>query len=164
MKALRRKLYQAVAKGKHFAAASITVAAGVDADRKTLAALIKLMETTGSVDWLRNANFAGWSFDWGRLSGIEEFASRKGPQHEFIDRDLEKLRAAFFDRSRELLNLLAIETYPVGHGDRQSVPDEWEEEQPERFRRAVKEIHSAASKVCDSYDDLVRKARKKLLR
>ena len=36
LKALRRRLYQAVAKGKHLAAASITVAGGVDADRETL--------------------------------------------------------------------------------------------------------------------------------
>jgi hypothetical protein len=47
------------------------------------------------MDWLRGANFAGWSFDWKRLAGVEEFASRKGPEYEFIDPDVEKLRERY---------------------------------------------------------------------
>jgi len=159
---LRRKLYKAVAEGEHIATV-VTVAAGRGADGKTLAALIELMATSGCMDWLRGANFAGWSFDWKRLDAVEEFASRKGPEHEFIDPDVEKLRKALYAASRQLMSLLATETFPVGNGNRQAIPEEWESEQPERFRKAIEAIHAAADKVCGSYDELVRAARKKFL-
>lgn len=162
LKRLRTKLYNAIAQGKHIAAAA-TAAAGREADRKTLSALIELMGTNGCMDWLRGANFAGWSFDWKRLDGIEEFASRKSPEYEFIDPDVEKLRKILYDASRRLMTLLATETFPVGNGDRQGIPEDWEVEQPERFKKAVEAIHAAADKVCSSYDKLVRTARKKLL-
>ncbi len=113
LKRLRRKLYRAIAEGKHIAATA-TVAAGREADGKTLAALIELMATNGCTDWLRGANFAGWSFDWKRVDAIEEFASRKSPEYEFIDPDVEKLRKGFHDASRRLMTLLANETFPRG--------------------------------------------------
>jgi hypothetical protein len=162
LKRLRTKLYKTVADGKHIATTG-TVAAGGKADSKTLAALIKLMTTNGCMDWLRGANFAGWSFDWKRIDAVEEFASRRGPEYEFIDPDVEKLRKVLYDASRQLMGLLATETFPVGNGDRQAIPEEWESEQPERFRKAIEAIHGAADKVCGAYDELVRAARKKFL-
>jgi len=159
LKRLRAKLYKAIAERKHIAASAATP--GRKADRATLAALVELMGRNGCMDWLRGANFAGWSFDWKRLDGVEEFVSRKGPQYEFIDRDVEKLRMVLDDASRRLITLLATETFPVGNGDRQGIPEEWEVEQPERFKKAVEAIHAAADKVCGSYDKLVRTARKK---
>lgn len=162
LKRLRTKLYKAIAEGKHIATTG-TVAAGGEADSKTLAALIKLMTTNGCMDWLRGANFAGWSFDWKRIDAVEEFASRRGPEYEFIDPDVERLRKVLYDASRQLMSLLATETFPVGNGNRQAIPEEWESEQPERFRKAIEAIHGAADKVCGAYDELVRVARKKFL-
>jgi hypothetical protein len=52
---------------------------------------------------------------------------------------------------------------PIGNGDRRGIPEEWEDEQPEGFKKAVETIHAAADKVCSSYDKLVRTARKKFL-
>jgi len=160
LKRLRRRLYKAIAEGKHIVATG-TAAVGREADGKTLAALIELMATNGCMDWLRGANFAGWSFDWKRVDAIEEFALRKGPEYEFIDPEVEKLRKGFQDASRRLMTLLAFETFPVGNGDRQAIPEEWELEQPDRFRKTIEAIHAAADKVCRSYDELVRRARKR---
>ncbi len=44
------------------------------------------------------------------------------------------------------------------------MPDDWEtkDPNPDRFDRAVGEIHTAADAVCTTYDHLVRLARKKL--
>jgi 2,4-dienoyl-CoA reductase-like NADH-dependent reductase (Old Yellow Enzyme family) len=61
------------------------------------------------------------------------------------------------------MTLLATQTFPIGNDDRQGIPEEWEDEQPERFKKAVEAIHAAADKVCSSYDKLVRTARKKFL-
>jgi hypothetical protein len=36
--------------------------------------------------------------------------------------------------------LLATETFPVGNGNRQSIPEDWEDEQPDRFRRVVSRV------------------------
>jgi len=52
---------------------------------------------------------------------------------------------------------------PIGNGDRQGIPEEWEDEQLERFKKAVEAIQAAADKVCSSDDKLVRTARKKFL-
>ncbi len=52
---------------------------------------------------------------------------------------------------------------PIGNGDHQEIPEEWEGEQPERFKKAVEAIHAAADIVCSSYDKLVCTARKKFL-
>ena len=122
------------------------------------------MRESRSMDWLRERNFAGFSFDWNRLDGIERFVTaHKGPEHEFLDPALEKLRTEFYDRSDKLLSLLAMVTFPVGNGNRQAIPEWWELEQPERFHKTVKEVHKAAEMVCSSYDRLVRTGRRKVL-
>ena len=131
-------------------------------DRKTLDELLSILSQTGSIDFLRDQNFAGWSFDWQRLDGIECILDRRGAEYEFLDSELEELRQTFVGACQQLLTLLATETFPVGNGNRQAVPEEWESEQPERFERTVKQIHAAAGSVCSSFDQLVRTAREKL--
>lgn len=162
VKAARARLYEAIAKGQHLKEPGDQASAGRETDRQTLAVLIATMAETGTMDWLRKANFAGWSFEWAKLEGIERVAERKGPEHEFIDTSLEQLRKKFYKACRALLTLLATETFPTGTGDRQSIPEDWEDEQPDRFRQAVKEAHETADLVCSSYDELVRAAKKKL--
>jgi 5-methylcytosine-specific restriction endonuclease McrA len=166
VKGARARLYAAISQGEHLAYKKGTAKPqpGREADAQTLEALIKLMASTGTIDWLRGANFAGWSFDWSRLEGIEAFFHQKGPEHEFIDTDLEALRKNFHAAVAKLLTLLATETYPVGSGNRQAIPEDWEDEQPERFQRAVKEAHETSDLVCKIYDDLVRAAKRRLSR
>ncbi len=144
--------------GKHLDANAIHKS-NHKADRKTLAALLELC--SGPMGFVRDRNFAGWSFDPRKLEGLERFILRKGAEYEFVDLDLERLRKAFNESSRKTLGLLATNTFPVGDTERQSVPEDWEIEQPERLQKAVSEVHQA----CDvlSYDQLVRTARRKLL-
>jgi hypothetical protein len=163
IKEMRRRLFDAIAEGQHLTASSSKPRPGGEADRQTLKALLATMAKSGTIDWLRGANFAGWSFEWGRLDGVERFIMRKGPEHEFIDATLEKLRKEFYDASKKLVTLLATETFPVGNGNRQAIPEDWELEQPDRFKKAVHDINTAADMVCTSYDQLVRTAKKRLL-
>ena len=43
-----------------------------------------------------------------------------------------------------------------------AIPDELVEKNPNKFRRVVSNIHSAAAQVCETYDKLVRLARRSL--
>lgn len=119
--------------------------------------------SNGTIRFLRTNNFAGFSFEWKRLEDIERFVEdRNGPDHEFLDLELEAARQRFRENCRALLVALATNTFPTTNQDRQAVPPEWEIEAPERFNSAVEEISAAADAVCSTYDDLVRLARKKL--
>ncbi len=115
------------------------------------------------MDFLRERNFAGWPFDLKGLDGYERFINRKGPEHEFIGLELEKLRRAFYDSCKRSLGLLAIHTFPVGSWERNSIPEDWEIEQLEWFYKAVSEVHNAADATGNSYDQMVSAARRKLL-
>jgi uncharacterized protein YukE len=42
------------------------------------------------------------------------------------------------------------------------IPPEWEHTQPEHFDRVIEQIHAAASRTCEVYDQLVRTGRRKL--
>jgi hypothetical protein len=161
IKKARAHLYRAVRKGQHLGSGDKLLSTRLD-DRKTLNEMLTILSKSGSIDFLRKQSFDGWSFEWQRLDGIERILDRKGPQYEFLDAKLDKLRKQFVDACQKLLSLLATETFPVGNGSRQAVPEEWEEEQPDRYERVIKHIHAAADFVCNSHDELIRIARNTL--
>jgi hypothetical protein len=162
-KLARAMLYDAIAEGKHltYKKGDPKPQPGLATDTKTLDALTSLMAATGTIDWLRQNNFAGFSFGWDRLRGLNEWADKQGPENEFIDAELEALRKAFHSAATEFISTLGTETFPLGNS-RSSVPQDWEIDEPERFHRLVTEIHDGASLVCRTYDELVRQAKRKL--
>ena len=164
VKVARDKLYEAIARGDHLAAPVRQAMSntGMEADRQTLARLIEIMVKSGSIDFLRTNNFAGWSFERSQLDGIQQFLSLNGPEYEYIDPDLEALRAAFRKACSTFMACVATNTFVVGNAGRQGVPEDWETDQPERFDRVVNELHTGADTLCTAYDELVRSARKKL--
>jgi hypothetical protein len=162
VKTARARLYNLVAKGKHLTPASALPYLQAEADKKILRDFLETVPSNGSIRFLRTNNFSGFSFDWKRLEDIERFdTDRRGPDHEFLDPVLEAARKNFQRSCRVLLVSLATDTFPTDRGW-QTVPGEWEYEDPERFNRVVQEIHAAADAVCETYDELVRLARRKL--
>jgi hypothetical protein len=159
----RDDLHKAIAAGKHttYKKGDLRPQPGLAADTKTLDALTSLMASTGTIDWLRENNFAGYSFNTNHLNGIGTYISQRGPEREFIDVELEAMRKAFHDTATKFISVVGTETFPMGDG-RNTVPQEWELEEPERFRRVVTELHDLAALVCKSYDALVVAARRKL--
>jgi hypothetical protein len=115
---------------------------------------------------LRTNNFAGFAFDFERLMDLQRFLyDRGGPEHEFVDPELEALRHDLRQKCSSLTAYLARNTWRVGPPSERtlfSVPPEWETDQPERFERVVTAIHSHADAVCDVYNNLIRTARRKL--
>jgi hypothetical protein len=163
VKSARAKLYRLVAEGKHLSPAATQPHLRAEADKKTLREFLEIVPSNGSIKFLRTRNFAGFSFDWNCLRDIEVFVhEREGPDHEFLDLELERARQKFRMSCQTLLIVLAKYTIPTSKEDRQTVPPEWELDAPERFHRVVDEIHTATDAVCNTYDCLVRLARKKL--
>ena len=84
--------------------------AGTEADRQTLAALVDLMADSGSIEFLREHSFGG-PFRWSRLDGIEQAVYRSGPEHEFLDPELEQLRVAFQTACNTFAHRIGIDTF-----------------------------------------------------
>jgi hypothetical protein len=163
VKDARARLYTLVASGSHLTPAAAQPFLQAEADKKTLRDLLEIVPSNGPIRFLRSNNFGGFSFEWRRVDDIERFLyDRNGPDHEFLDSGIEAARKTFRKACRALLVALVTHTFPTHTSGYQAVPDEWELDQPDRFREAVDEIHTAASAVCNTYDELVRLARRKL--
>ena len=87
------------------------------------------------------------------MEDIDVFCyDRAGPEYEFLDPELEAARQKFRESCNTFLVAVATYTFPTHKEGRQAVPEDWEIEQPEKFREAVSEIHTAADAVCKLYD------------
>jgi hypothetical protein len=132
-------------------------------DRMLLERVLRVLPWEGSMRFIHINNFAGFSFDLRMLRDLNEFDARcEDPAWEFVDPTLEAMRAALSESIGRLLHLIAFETFPTQHEYRNSVPQEWEIEQPERFHQVVGDIHSAAKRSVDAYKALVREGRHRL--
>lgn len=107
---------------------------------------------------------AGFSFRRAELYPLVEFEHRwNTPEYEFITPQLEKARQALWSKVVDYLNVINVETFPTSNPEWQSVPSEWEEEQPERFERVVEKLHTLAGEIVDLHANLVRVGRDHLI-
>jgi hypothetical protein len=162
VKAARAKLYQLVAEGQHLTPAAAQPYLQAEADKKILRDFMMTVPSNGSIRFLRTNDF-GFSFHEKRLKDIETFFyDRNGPDHEFLDPDLEAARQRFRQSCEVLLNAVGTHTSPTRNPERLGVPSDWEYKSPELFNSAVSKINTAADLLCSTYDELVRLARRKL--
>lgn len=135
----------------------------VETDKQVYQLLVKVLPWDGSINFIRTNNFAGFSFELARLDDLNEFVYQcKNPAFEFIDPDLDGLRASLLQLIYGFNYTIATETFPTNNVERNSVPEEWEDEQPERFERVVSKIHETADHIVEAYGSLVRTATRKL--
>ena len=133
-------------------------------DKKLFDELTALLSSDGVIRFIDQQNMAGWLFQDAELAPLSEFHQRwSAPEREFITPELEAARQALWSKAREYLKEIAIETFPADTPGWRSVPSEWEEEQPERFWRVVKNLHTLAGEIVDLHADLVRVGRKHLI-
>ncbi len=134
-------------------------------DRELYDKLTTLLSSEGVIGFLDRTNMAGWSFDLDALDPLREFYYEwNRPEREFINPDMEALRRQLWSKADKYLEVIATETFPVpGNVGRQSLPEEWEEDQPERFERVVKALHSLAGEIVELHGKLVRSGRSHLL-
>ena len=133
----------------------------VDTDKQVYCLLVKALPWDGSIGFIRTHHFAG-SFRDDRLDDFYEFKHRKNPAFQFIDPDLEALRANLMDLIDAFALTIARETFSTQNVHRNSVPQEWEIHQPERFEKAVTELNGTAERVVETYGALVKTATRKL--
>ncbi len=135
----------------------------VETDKQVYELLVQVLPWDRSINFVRSNNFAGYSFESAQLNDFRDFRHCcNNPAFEFIDPDLEALRAKLLALIDSYLSTIAIETFPTRTAGWNSVPEEWEDEQPDRFRRVVTELHDLAGRIVETYGALVKTATRKL--
>src|SRR5262245_47309332 len=132
-------------------------------DKTLFDELIALLSSEGVIGSINRHNM-GFSFELDELNPLREFHARwNAPERTFIIPELDAARQALWLKAKEYLIAIATETFPTDTLGWQSVPEEWEEERPERFRHAVEKLHALAGEIVDLHADLVRVGRKHLI-
>jgi hypothetical protein len=135
----------------------------VETDKHVYSRLIHLLPWDGSIRVISDNNFDGSSFRYEKLRDFDSFEYQcRNPAFEFIDPDLESLRAKLYTIIHCLSATLAENAFPTTMPGDFSVPAEWEVLQPMRFHEVVSKIHETCREIVETYSSLVRTATRKL--
>lgn len=131
-------------------------------DKELFLKFVDLLNKNGFMDFVQNNNFAGFSFYYIKLEAMDEICFKwNKPEYEFLDSDLESCRANLYTYICKFSSKIATNTFPCGNNCG-SVPEEWEDEQPERFKQVVKELHDNADQIVREYASLIHIGKVKL--
>lgn len=123
----------------------------------------KVIPSKGSISFIDEQNMAGFSWPRDKLRQLDEFYYEwDDAEHEFLDNELEGLRAKLHNLIGDYLGQIATNTFPANDPKRQTVPPEWELENPKRFLEVVNKLHETAGAIVEIHQDLMRKGREKL--
>ena len=130
-------------------------------DKAIYVAIVKLLPYPKVMSLIESHNF-GASFHSSIFSTLDEFVVRNDdPSMEFLDADLEGLRVKLVKEIHEFAHYLAHQTWRTDK-EWQSVPPEWQHEQPKRYDEVIDRINELSKKASESYRALVREARRRL--
>ena len=114
------------------------------------------------MSFLRHHHF-GEAFEKDALNDLTRFRIEcEDPTFEFLDTDIEGLRATLLAAVQQLRNICAVEIFSTDDREFLEVPHEYKVNDPARWHGAIEQIHTAASQVCDAYDQLLRAGHRKL--
>jgi hypothetical protein len=131
-------------------------------DRELFQRLRQDLPSDGSIAFIDTNNFAGFSFDLSRLNDLDTFIHAwDNAEHEFLNKELEQKRKQLMKLVKEYLITIALETFPTHTPGWNTVPDEWEIEQPDRFNATVTKLHNLAGQIVNLHQNLFRTARNK---
>lgn len=109
----------------------------------------------GSIAFIEQHNMAGWSFDRHEMDQLWAFYEKwKGAEFSFNNEVAEKMRSELYTIISEYKKIYSQNIF-CERGHFYSVPKEWEETQPDRFHKAVDDLHSYAQKICDCHQKLM---------
>ncbi len=128
--------------------------------------LLNALPSDGSIKFIDEFNFAGWSFKSSNLDQLHKFCYEwTTPEFQFLNKKLEKLRAELHKKVVSYLNYHAVNTWVIkGNPEYSSVPEEWEEEQPVRFKEVVDKLHNSSGEIVKLHKELVKLGIKKGLK
>lgn len=132
------------------------------ADRLTFAKFQQLLTREGSMRFVEENNFAGFSFQNTNMHEIWKFLNEtRDPEFEFLDEELEQSFGALKYGLARFSDEVGTNTFPTDPGFN-SVPAEFEDRYAARFWQMVNDIHSAALEATAAYVAFIRLARRKL--
>jgi hypothetical protein len=144
--------------------ASASTAEHLEIDRRTMHRLLEILPYDGPIEFLRHHHFGG-AFLMDELTPFTAFRNEcRNPAFEFLDADIEGMRATLLETIGQFRDIVSTDVFLADtHArDVMEVPPEWKIKQPERYDRVIEQLHLAASRVCDAYDQLVRAGHRKL--
>lgn len=131
-------------------------------DKALFQQLMALLPSNGVIAFVNQHNMS-FGFDEGRIEPIDRFVLEwQNAQHEFIDVDVEHAKAELMQACRAWCHTINIETFRMSDR-RQSVPPEWETDQPERFEKVIRQLHDEAQAIVDKHEHLVRVGTRRLM-
>lgn len=134
----------------------------LEEDRLTFTKFKKLLTRDGSMKFVEENNFAGFSFENTNMHEIWNFlGASKDPEFEFLDEELERSFGVLKTSLARFANEVAKNTFPTTPGWN-SVPADFEYKCSDRFWQMVNDIHNAAAAATEAYTAFVRLSRKKL--
>ncbi|MEK6644699.1 MAG: hypothetical protein AABZ08_12415 [Planctomycetota bacterium] len=134
------------------------------ADKDLFRRFLLCLPSTGSIEFIRDHDYAGGSFDRDRHEDLENFVTNwDNTEHEFLDCELEEKRQKLMALVNEFLHTMARDTFSVNNSiSRASIPPEWRYEQSDRFKETTEAINKLVSDVVKKHSDIVRTGRVKL--
>nr|HEX4316261.1 hypothetical protein [Kofleriaceae bacterium] len=125
-------------------------------DESLLVDLGEVLPYAGSIQFIKDNNFAGFGFDGTRLRDLEAFHREwSDVAHQFQHPLLERARRTLRSLVGDYLSYIALWTFPInGAREHFSVPPDWEDEQPTRFRWVVDELHRMAGEIVHYHQEL----------
>lgn len=135
----------------------------IETDKKVFEAFVSILPWEGSINFVRLVDFHN-SFETNSLNDFNEIIYRdKNPAFEFVDPDLEGLRIDLISKIKDLMGLIGFRTYPQSHRpEKNEVPKEWRETKSQLYYEVVKLLNDSSAAVCESYDNLIKTAIRKL--
>lgn len=135
----------------------------INTDKSLFKEFLEVLPSKGSIRFLDGNNMAGFSFQLSKLDDLREFYYEwNDAEHEFINSDLEGLRKKLHGFIDKYLGVIALETFPTSDSRFNTVPPEWEYQQPDRFKKVVNALHSLAGDIVNTHQELIRNGRRQL--
>jgi len=132
-----------------------------ESDRDLFHHFMETLPYEGSIEFIDRTSMDG-QFDQTKHDDMRNFFYHwDDAAHEFLDPKIEKRRKYLWNLIEEYVMLLDKNTVPLENGLR-SVPPEWRDEQPERYRETVNSFHAIAGQIVLAHQEMVRFAKKKL--
>lgn len=131
-------------------------------DTRTYQKLKEYLQTD-VMNFIRDIDFGGWSFRFGKLDKVGFFPELiQDPLYEYLDADLESLKVSLADS----ISKFASDSIPYLHSDDGKlvmIPPDWEITMPEKYYHAAEDLNEDTSDIWKKYCDYIKLCRRKLL-
>lgn len=164
----RNRLYDLITQDGHLPGSALSPDSR-NTDRQTLSKLMDRLPNNGSIAFIRTFDFDN-RYQYNSLSDFHYFVEdTNGPEHEFLDPDLEKLRQTLRIAIGTFLRQVASNTFVCEHPPSETFENSWHQidrefalRDPKAYRSAIDFMNTAADELIEAYDVLIRAARRNL--